>query len=215
MYEDMFPAPMMLRTSCVRPKITKLPSPSIMQLCALFLRVFSHSYQPQAIALIPFPSRDSITCRLHKERCTYRRILAIFKIVVSETSDASASVAIDYRPRTCKKHTRIATSGRSSEQLREGRYLLRPSLSAMSSEHNFSRFEAVTKIVNSPRLCNKQCHIPFSVCLTSSTCHFPFTFESVTSASFLPLQFTLPASVRTLLLRGSQRSTSDWSGRDS
>ena len=63
MYEDMLPAPMMLRTSCVRPKITKLPSPSIIQLWALRLRELPHLYQPQAIELIPFPSNDSITCQ--------------------------------------------------------------------------------------------------------------------------------------------------------
>ena len=95
MYEDMLPAPMMLRTSWVLPKITKLPSPSIMQLWALFLRDLPHLYQPQAMALIPFPSSDSITCHLQNESCTYSWILAIFKIVVSKTPNTSTPVTIN------------------------------------------------------------------------------------------------------------------------
>lgn len=48
-YEIMLPAPMMLRTSWVLPKMTISPSPSTRQLCALLVRGMARTHHPQAI----------------------------------------------------------------------------------------------------------------------------------------------------------------------
>ena len=48
-YKIMLPAPMMLRTSWVLPKMIISPSPSTRQLCALLVRGTTRTHHPQAI----------------------------------------------------------------------------------------------------------------------------------------------------------------------